>query len=198
MAYTYPSMGLYPRWPWLIDFSDLCDAVVKKFGDAYLIGNPDEQVNVIASGQSILLTDKSITTISPNDPTTPVGKIRVMNNAAQPISVSLKNYYYNTAKALIDLANTKTVDESQVNAVTPQHYMLSQWQIAYLQEQVCKDNIGLNDTVDPLLDKYHAKEKDNHNERVAFAGRITYETFNTASMQQSFTRAAARTFDVMY
>jgi hypothetical protein len=198
MPYAYPSIGLYPRWPWLINFTDLSDAVVKKFGDSYLIGMPDEQVNVIAPGGSILLTDSSILTVSPNDPTTPVGKLRIANNSASPINVSLKNYYYNVAKALADLANTKGVDEAQVNAVNPPHYMLVQWQIAYLQEQVCKDNVGLNDTVDPIMDKYRGKEKDYHSERVTWTGKINYETFNTAAMQQSFTRAAARTFDVMY
>lgn len=191
-------MGLFPRWPWLITFSDLCDSVIKKFSDTHLIAMPDEQLNVIAQGASVLVRDPSIMTVSPNDPNTAAGYLRIMNNTAAPINASLKNYYYKTAKAIIDLANTKAVDEAQINAVSPPHYMLTQWQIMYFQEQVCRDNIGLNDTVDPMLDKYKGKAKEYHDQRVEFAGKITYETFNTASMQQSFTRAAARTFDVMY
>jgi hypothetical protein len=76
--------------------------------------------------------------------------------------------------------------------------MLIQWQIAYIQEQVCKDNVGLNDTVEPMFDKYRGKMKDYHDERITWQGKISYEIFNTASMQQSFTRAPGRTFDVIY
>lgn len=198
MSIIYPSQGFFPRWSnWLIDFTDLTDELVKKLGDNKLVISPDPVQIVLSASASSVLTDSSILTTSPNDPGAAKGQLTIKNiNSTQAITVSHKNYYYNTAKGLIDIANQKVIDESQLNAVTPMHYILIQWQIAYLQEQVCKDNIGLNDNVDAMVDKYRGKMKDYYAERIAWQGKINYELFNTAAMQQSFTRAPSRTFDI--
>jgi hypothetical protein len=108
-----------------------------------------------------------------------------------------KNYYIMTALALIDLANTKGVPVEMINAVNPCHYLITEWQKAYLQEQVCINLIGTND-VEVGYDKYAVKQKIFHSELIQIQGKITFETFQTANMQQNYTRAGGRTFDVTY
>jgi hypothetical protein len=144
--------SLYPAWPWLVDFSDLTYAPVKKFGNAYLVANPD--------------------------PT--------------------KNYYYNTATALISFANSKGVPVEMMNAVIPPHYIVTNWQIAYLQDQVCLNNIGLSN-VDIKDDMFAKAQHIFHAEMIQLQNQITYELFQTASMQQSYTRnQGARNFPIFY
>lgn len=108
-----------------------------------------------------------------------------------------KNYYLMTALELIDFAATKGVPLEMMNAVSPPHYLVIQWQIAYLHEQVCLNLIGTND-VEVGYDKYSVKNKIYHAERIQIQGKITFETFQTANMQQNYTRAPGRTFDVSY
>jgi hypothetical protein len=108
-----------------------------------------------------------------------------------------KNYYLATALALIDLANTKGVPVQMLNAVDPPHYLLVQWQVYYLCEQVCLNLIGTND-VEVGYDKYAVKRKVYHDELIQTQGKITFETFLTAAMQQNYTRAPGRTFDITY
>jgi hypothetical protein len=108
-----------------------------------------------------------------------------------------KNYYHLCADAMIDLANTKGVDVNMLNAVDPPHYLLSQWQIAYIQEQICIALIGTSD-VEVDYDKYAIKQRIYHEELIQYQGKIGYETFITANMQQNYTRAAGRTFNVVY
>ena len=194
---NYPSVNMFPRWSgWLINFTDLTDEIIKKFGDTILTQKPDPNLISLSIGQSMQLTDTSIYQIATTDPSAPVGKLTITNTTGAAIQVSHKNYYYNTAKALIDLANQKGIDESQLNSVIPMHYIIIQWQIAYLHEQLCADNIGLNDSVDGVADKFRGKKRDYYDMRMDWQKKITYEAFNTASMQQNFTRAVSNGFDI--
>jgi hypothetical protein len=125
-------------------------------------------------------------------------KIRTLGSAyflANPNAT--KNYYLMTALALIDLANTKGVPVEMMNAVNPCHYLVTQWQVNYLQERVCINLIGTND-VEAMYDHYAVKEKIYHSELIQIQGKMTFETFVTANMQQNYTRAVGRTFDVTY
>jgi len=108
-----------------------------------------------------------------------------------------KNYYRLCADAMIDLANTKGVNVNMLNAVNPSHYLLGQWQIAWMQEQICIALIGTSD-VEVGYDKYAIKQRIYHADLIQYQGKITFETFQTANMQQNYTRAAGRTFNVVY
>jgi hypothetical protein len=201
MPIIYPSQGLFPRWKnWLIDFTDLTDEFVKKLGDTILCGKPDPTLLTISANSSTVVTDKACLYPSiVNDPTVTVaGQLTIKNNnTTQAISVSHKNYYYNTARALINLAQSKGVDESQLNAVTPPHYNVIQWMIEYLSEQVCIDNIALNVNAETYVNVCEKMAKAHHDKLIGFQGKINYETFNTAAMQQNFTMATSRTFDII-
>lgn len=106
-----------------------------------------------------------------------------------------QNYYLGTAKRMLDLAASIGISSQQMNAITSPHYLLTQWMINYLQEQVCLNNIGLSD-VEIRYDKYKIKYDVYHNEVVAYQGKINYQTFLTADMQQSYTRGQSRSFSI--
>ena len=185
---SYPSQGLFPRWPWLISFTDLSDEVVKKLGDNKLVGCPDPTLITIPANSSLVVTDSSIMFASPTDPAG-AGKLTITNaNLTQSITVSQKNYYYNTAKGLIDFAQTKGIDEAQLNATVPCHYQIAQWQIAFMHWKVCADNVGLNDNVPLMDDKYNSKTKLYYAECMRIQTGIRMEMFYTAAMQQNQTR----------
>jgi hypothetical protein len=201
MPITYPSQGLFPRWKnWLIDFTDLTDEFIKKLGDSVLCGKPDPTLLTISANSSTVVTDKACLYPSVNDPgITVAGQLTIKNNdPTKAISVSHKNYYYQTARALINLAQSKGVDESQLNAVSPMHYNLIQWQIEYLSEQFCSDNIALNVNAETGVNVCKTMAGIHHDKLIGWQGKINYETFNTAAMQQNFTMIGARTFDVIY
>jgi hypothetical protein len=198
MPIIYPSQGLFPRWPFSVNYSDLTDEVIKKLGDAKICASPDPALLTISASSYTVVDDPSILYASSNDLTGGVGKLTLKNiNSTAAITVSHKNYYYNAVKALIDFAQRKGIDESQLIAVNPCHYQIVQWQIAHIHWRVCADNEGLNDNVSAIDDKYHTKAKGYHAELITIGSQITMEMFYTSAMQQNQTRAGCGQFPIM-
>lgn len=108
---------------------------------------------------------------------------------------STLNYYDLVAKKLIDFANTKGVDVTMINQVDPMHYFIIQWQVDCMTMIVAESLMGLND-VDIRYDKWAIKYREAREALKDKSSKITFEMFLTARIQESRTRAGARSFNI--
>jgi hypothetical protein len=102
-------------------------------------------------------------------------------------------YYDLVAQRLIDFANTKGVDITMINQVNPMHYLIIQWQVDCMTMVVSESLMGLND-VDIRYDKWAIKYREGREGLKEKAAKISFEMFLTATIQESRTRAGARSF----
>lgn len=105
------------------------------------------------------------------------------------------NYYDLVAEKLIDFANTKGVDVTMINQVDPMHYLIIQWQVDCMTMIVAESLMGLND-VDVRYDKWAIKYREAREALKDKGSKITFEMFLTARIQESRTRAGARSFNI--